>query len=298
MVNQKLTLFIIFIFISFSIQAQFSDLARVDMTFLPRGNSEIEYNRLGALFNYPIALNKEGSYVSIGLAYSHINLKMDSVSTFDKSKLDSFQLLDLAIAYTSLISDDWRLAVKFSPGFSSNLDAKKLNFEDAVLSGDVVFIKDKSKDTTLEKPYRLMVGVFYSGNRGLNFPLPFISYYRKFKPKWSFNLGIPKSNLQYHISETHRLKAYAELDGFTSNLQNGLTVVKDPETTKTARQINMTLILGGFEYEYHFAKHLLFFARTSYIFSNSVKLKSKNKTILNLDNSNTVYLRTGIRLKL
>lgn len=298
MINQKLTSFILFILFSISIQAQFSDLARVDMTFLPRGNSEIEYNRLGALFNYPIALKKEGAYISLGLAYSHINLKMDSVSSFDKSKLNSFQLFDFAFAYTYLINEDWRFAVKFSPGFSSNLDAKKLNFEDTVLSGDVVFIKDKSKDTTLEKPFRLMIGVSYSGNRGLNFPLPFISYYRKFKPKWSFNLGIPKSNLQYHMSKKQRLKAFAMLDGFTSNLQNGLIVTTKTETTKTARKINMTLIIGGLEYEYHLAKRLLFFARTSYIFSNSVKLKSKNKTILDLDNSNTLYLRTGIRLKI
>jgi hypothetical protein len=108
-------------------------------------------------------------------------------------------------------------------------------------------------------------------------------------------VGVPKSNLQYHISKIHRLKLYAELDGVTSNLQKGVVV----DSTKKAESINMSLILGGLQYEYHITDHLQFFARTSYIFSNTVNLRDGSKNnIKSLDNSNTLYLRTGIRFKI
>jgi hypothetical protein len=275
--------------------AQLNDLARLDYTSIPANNSSIEYSRMRALFNYPIKLKKEETYLLLGLDYSHLDLKMNDNISFDKTEIEGFQLLDLNIGYTTPINKDWRLGIKLKPGFSSNLTANDLSLEDIVLSGDVVFIKDKTKDKNVSKPWRLILGVSYSGNRGFPFPLPFISYYKKFKPSWSYKVGVPKSNLQYHISKIHRLKLYAELDGVTSNLQKGVVV----DSTKKAESINMSLILGGLQYEYHITDHLQFFARTSYIFSNTVNLRDGSKNnIKSLDNSNTLYLRTGIRFKI
>ena len=283
------------LFLSTSLSAQLNDLARIDYTSIPANNSSIEYSRVRALFNYPIKLKKEGTYLLVGLDYSHIDLMMDDNPSFDKTAIDGFQLLDLNIGYTTPINKDWRIGVQFKPGFSSNLRANDLNFEDVVLSGDVIFIKDKTKDQNILKPWRLMIGMSYSGNRGFPFPLPFISYYKKFKPTWSYNIGLPKSNLQYHISNIHRLKLYAELDGVTSNLQRGLTI----DGNVVAESINMSLVLGGLQYEYHITKKLQFYARSSYIFSNTVNLRDGGKNnIKGLDNSNNIYLRTGLRFKI
>lgn len=288
------------LFVSLYCGAQISDLARVDFTVLPRGDSEIEYNRLRGLLNYPIKLKKEGSYIIVGFDYSHINMKMDDNPLFDKEELDGFQLLDFTFGYTTPLKNNWRFAGRFMPGFSSNLTANDLTFEDLVLSGDVVFIKDQTKNENPKKRYRLIVGVSYSGNRGFDFPLPFISYYKKFRDHWSFNLGVPKSNLQYHISEKHRIKLYSELDGFTSNLQKGIVVSNNIDNeTITAKKINMNLIVGGLEYEYHFTDNLLFYARAAAILSNNVELRTnKNNTVLELDESNNSYFRTGIRFKI
>ncbi|QNK77917.1 hypothetical protein H7F37_02155 [Winogradskyella sp. PAMC22761] len=275
--------------------AQLSDLVKIDYTILPRGNSEIEYSRIRGLFNYPIQLKKEGSYLLLGLDYSNIKLVMDAHPSFNKEALSDFQLLDLNIGYTAALKNDWRLGVRLTPGFSSNLTADDLSLEDVIISGDVVFIKDKTKDKTIKKPWRLILGASYSGNRGYPFPLPFISYYRKFHSKWSYNIGIPKTNLQYHASSQHRFKLYAELDGFTANLQQGVTI----NNTLEAESINMSLVLGGLQYEYHISKHIQFYARGSYLLNNSVNLRAKNKDdILKLDSSNALYLRTGIRFKI
>lgn len=286
---------IILLFASNAGYAQLSDLARIDYTILPGGNSDVEYSRIRGLFNYPIKLKKEGSYLLLGLDYSNIKLVMDDNPSFDKEAISDFQILDFNIGYTTLLKNDWRIGVRLTPGFSSNLTANDLSLEDIIISGDVVFIKDKKKDPNVEKPWSLILGVSYSGNRGFPFPLPFISYYRKFHSKWSYNVGIPKTNLQYHFSSKHRLKLYAEIDGFTANLQRGVPI----DNTFVAESINMSLLLGGLQYEFHINKNIQLYARSSYILSNSVNFRDKDRdNIRELDNTNQFYLRTGLRLKI
>jgi hypothetical protein len=288
--------FLIILFVTNISLAQLADLTRVDYTFIPNDGSDVEYTRFRALFNYPVKLKNEGEYLLLGLDYSSIHLRIESNSfPFNKRDLNDFKLLDLNIGYTKPLKNDWRFGIRLKPGFSTNLTANELSFEDIVFSGDLVFIRDRKENNFNKKPNRLILGVSFSENRGYPFPLPFISYYRKFHSKWSYNVGIPKMNLQYHYTDKNRFKVYAELDGFTANLQNGLLI----NNTEIAESVNMSLILGGLQYEYHFLDHFEFFARSSYIISNSVKLRdTKKNSIMSLDNSNSTYLQTGIRLKI
>jgi hypothetical protein len=286
-------LFLVIVLFSSLANAQLSDLAKIDYTYIPKAKSDVEYSRLRALFNYPVKLTKEGTYLFLGLDYSNIHLKSDRVFPFETRDLNDFQLLDFSFGYTTPLKNDWRLGIQFKPGFSTNLAADALSLEDVVLSGTVVFIKSGKKYNG--KSTKLVLGVTYSGNSGFNFPLPFISYFRKFHPDWSYNLGIPKTNLQHYFSQKHRLKAYAQLDGFTSNLQRDVPII-DNEAAKT---INMSLILSGLQYEYYFTRHLQFYARAAYIFSVDNELRNENRDpIFALDNEAKIYLRTGIRFKI
>ncbi len=278
------------------LHGQLSDLARIDYTILPATISDFEFVRTRGLINYPVKLNGKGSYLFLGVDYSNINLVFgDGERPFDKQAIDGFQIFDFTIGFTCKLNEQWRFGARIRPGFSSNLSAKRLGIEDAVLSGDLVFLQDRRDDSTLARPYRLIVGLSYSGNRGFPYPLPFLSYYRKFRPKWSYNLGVPKTNLQYHVSEKHRLKASVELDGFTANIQNGLLL----DTQETAESINMSLILGSLQYEYHFSEHLEVFVRSSYILNRRVQLRDASKdNILLLDDSRGVSLRAALRFKI
>lgn len=291
---QRLIFLFVFILFTSISSSQLSDLAKIDYTLLPKGNSDVGYDRFRGLFNYPFKVN-EGSFFLVGLDYSKIELSFDSgIDAFDIDAIEDFQLLDLNIGYTFKMNENWRFGARFSPGFSSNL-VEKLSFEDAVFSGDIVFIKDKRHGANIEKPYQLILGVSYSGNRGIPFPLPFISYYRKFHPNWSYKLGIPKSNLQYHLSEKSRFKLVAELDGFTSNIQDGLLVNGD----EIADKVNMSIIIGGLRYEYKFTDHLELYFNVSNILSSSATLKDrKNNSIISVNKNNTYYFRTGIRFKI
>lgn len=290
----KIVIVLLLLFLSNKGNAQLNDLARIDFTYIPNSDSDdVEYSRFKALGNYPFKLKKEGAYLLVGLSYSNIHLRFqDDNLPFDKDLLNDFQLLDVPIGYTQKLKNDWRLGIRFTPGISTNLTANALTFKDVVFSGDVVFIKEKELDGN--RKTRLILGASYSQNRGFLFPLPFISYYRKFHPNWSYNLGVPKTNLQYHFSEKNRLKLYAELDGFTSNLQNGVSI----DGNGIAERINMSLILGGFQYEYHVTNHLQLYARLAYNFSIRNTLRDGNNTILTVDNNSRGYFRTGIRLKI
>ncbi|WP_046756221.1 DUF6268 family outer membrane beta-barrel protein [Kordia jejudonensis] len=278
---------------SANLHAQLSDLARIDYTIIPNAKSDVEYTRFRALFNYPIKLKKEGTYLFLGLDYSNIKLQSEIDFPFDTRDLNDFQLLDFSFGYTTPLRNNWRLGIRFQPGFSTNLAADALSFDDIVLSGNVVFIK--TGEVSFGKAQKWILGVSYGGNSGFNFPLPFVSYFKKFHPKWSYNLGIPKTNLQHYFSEKHRLKAYAQLDGFTSNLQRDVPMIDGT----AARSINLSLILSGLQYEYYFTKRLQFYARAAYIFAINNELRSEDReTLFSLDNQARIYLRTGVKFKI
>ncbi|TDS14262.1 hypothetical protein DFQ03_2340 [Maribacter caenipelagi] len=289
-------IFLIFflLIISFAGHAQLNDLTRLDFTFIPNKGSDVEYTRSRFLVNYPLKLKKEGEYLLLGIDYSNVHLRFKNDELpFDRDLLNDFKLLDFTFGYTKPLKNEWRLGVRFQPGISTNLTAKSLNANDFVFSGDVVFIKSFEND--IGRLSRLIVGLSYSQNRGYVFPLPFISYYKKFRPDWSYNIGIPKTNLQYHLSDKHRLKLFTQLDGFTSNIQNGALVNGE----EYAEIINMSLINGGLQYEYHFTDHLQLDVRAAYNFSLSNKLKDgKNNTLLTIDNDSRSYFRAVLKFKI
>jgi len=282
---------------SFYSFAQLSDLANIDFTIIPKNRSGIEYTRSRALFNYPIKLKNEKEFLLLGLDYSNIRLNMEDKNLpFNKEVLKDFRLLDFNMSYTKPLKNDWRIGLRLTPGFSTNLTTSNLSIEDAVLSGLVAFIKNKKQDHSTKRPWKLTVGIYYSDNGGFALPLPFISYYRKFKEKWSYNLGVPKSNLQFHLNKTNRFKIITELDGFNSNIQNPLSIDGSDDEADTIR---MSLLLSSFQYEFHYKKHFQFYVRASYILSNSAELRNKNRdNIFTIDNDPRLYIRSGVRLKI
>lgn len=273
---------------------QLSDLAKLDFTRLPKGNSEVGYSRGRALFNYPITLNKD-AFLLVGLDYSKIELSFSGdITDFDRDAIEDFQMLDINIGYTFKWNDTWRFGVRISPGYSSNL-VKEISLEDVVFSGAIIFIKDGTKNFGQGKPDRLILGVSYAENRGVSFPLPFVAYYRKFHPKWSYNLGVPKSNLQYHFSSRSRVKLIAELDGFTANIQGGLLV----NGGSLAHKANMSIIVAGLRYEYKLMTNLEIYVNASGIISSGSQLRdARNRSLVSVNVNNVYYFRLGTRLKI
>ena len=74
--------------------AQLTDLARLEYSFIPKSNSEDQYTRLRALFNYPIEV-KNDAYFIIGAEYNRIFLNLEDDYPFDTSTLNKIHVIDL-----------------------------------------------------------------------------------------------------------------------------------------------------------------------------------------------------------
>jgi hypothetical protein len=75
-----------------AINAQLTDLARLEYSYIPKNNSGDEYIRLSALVNYPIEIKKD-AYFIVGAQYNRIYLNLRDNYPFDKSLLETITVL-------------------------------------------------------------------------------------------------------------------------------------------------------------------------------------------------------------
>lgn len=294
MIKQKLrwtyTLFLIFI--CQFLNAQLTDLARLEYSFIPKNNLEDQYTRLRALINYPIEI-KEDSYLIIGAEYNRVILNLNDNYPFDKAGLNIIHIIDFNIGYTFKWNKKWRIGAKLNPRIASTL-TKSLESDDYFINGGIYFIKDRTKDDDLKRPYRLILGLTYNATTGIPFPLPFVSYYREINEKWSINAGVPKSNLKYTFNNKSNVQAFIGLDGYLAHLQEPSVV-----NGKNVDHISLSVAIGGLGYEYCFTKHFAAYMYTGYTFRLNNVLRNENrKEVFKLSDVNTFYLRTGLKLKI
>jgi hypothetical protein len=288
----KKYLIVLMLLISFFANAQLTDLARLEYSFIPKNKSEDEYTRIRALVNFPIEI-KEDSYFIIGAEFNQIYLNLKDNYPFDTSLLETITVIDLNFAYTYKMNDDWRVAYSISPRLASTLNMKITN-SDFFLNGGVFFIKDRTKAKDLIKPYRLILGLTYNTTTGVPFPLPLVSYFRKMNEKWSYTIGVPKMNLKYAINQNKSVQSFVGLDGYFAHLQRP-TAINGQEVDN----ISLSLLIAGLGYEHQFTKHLVWFAYSGFTLRLNNVLRDKDrKNVYTLDNVNAFYLRTGIKFKI
>ncbi|WP_341215705.1 DUF6268 family outer membrane beta-barrel protein [uncultured Wocania sp.] len=294
MIKQELKwvymLFLIFVY-QFS-NAQLTDLARLEYSFIPKNKSDDQYTRLRGLINYPIKV-KEDSYLIVGAEYNRVLLNLEDNYPFNTSTLNKIHIIDLNIGYTFKWNEKWRFGVKFNPRIASTL-SKSLTSDDYFINGGIYFINDRIKDESIKRPYRLILGLTYNATTGLPFPLPFVSYYREINDKWSFNAGVPKSNVKYTFNKKNNLQAFVGLDGYLAHLQEPSVI-----NGENVDHISLSVAIGGLGYEYCFTKHLVAYMYTGYTFRLNNVLRNENRDeIFKLDDVNAFYLRTGLKFKI
>lgn len=275
-----------------TVTAQLTDLARLEYSFIPKSNSDDQYTRLRALVNYPIETS-EDCYLVIGAEYNRIILNLEDEYPFDNSLLETINIIDLNVGYTFKTSEHWRLGFKLNPRIASTL-TETLTLDDFFLNGGAFAIHDRTKDDSVKRPYRLILGLTYNATTGVPFPLPFVSYYRRVNEKWSFSAGVPKSNLKYFFTESSMLQTFIGLDGYFAHLQRPQVL-----NGKQIDNISLSVAVGGLGYEYCFTKHLVAYAYAGYTFRLNNVLRNENRDeVFKLDDINAFYLRTGIKFKI
>jgi hypothetical protein len=273
-------------------EAQLTDLARLEYSFIPSSKSEDQYTRLRALVNYPIKI-KDKDYLIVGGEYNRIILNLEENYPFNSDALSRLHIIDVSLAYTFKASANWRMGLKVNPRIASTL-TNKLSSDDLFLNGGVFAIKDRTDAKDIDKPYRLIFGLTYNTTAGVPYPLPFVSYFRRVNDKWSFSAGVPKSNLKYFFSEKSMLQVFTALDGYFANIQQPLLV-----NQRAVNTISLSVAVGGLGYEYCFTKHLVAYSYIGYTFRLDNVLRNQNREeVFQLNDLNAFYLRTGLKFKI
>ncbi|WP_299257757.1 hypothetical protein [uncultured Aquimarina sp.] len=295
----KHILLFILLVITVSVQSQVSDLARVEYTFFPQKDSDNSFRRLRVFAKYPIKLNNKGSYLVPGIEYRNVNFIYRDETAFDTNDLERFSSFEGSLTYTFLLKNNWRFAAQVGAIVASDFEGEGIGAEDILFTGSVFFVKDKTKEA-VSKPWRLILGMRYSTTAGRPFPLPFINYYREFRPNWSFVLGVPKSNIKYRFKKKNALQSFVTLDGFFANIQNNRNftdIVTSEE--KIANNISMTIVLTGLGYERYLSDHLVLYSYAGFTVINDIRLRNDNQeNVLTINDRNSFYIRGGLKLKI
>ncbi|WP_378175552.1 DUF6268 family outer membrane beta-barrel protein [Aquimarina sp. SS2-1] len=295
----KSILFVIISVFAWSVQSQVSDLARIEYTFFPQRESDNSFRRLRVFAKYPIKLNNRGSYLVPGIEYRNVNFIYRDVTSFDTRDLERFGSFEASLAYTFKLKNNWRFAAQAGAIAASNFEEGGIISDDVLFTGSVYFVKDKTREA-LPKPWRLILGIRYSTTAGRPFPLPFVNYYREFRPYWSFVLGVPKSNIKFRFKRRNALQAFVTLDGFFANIQNNRSFVDDITLEeKIANNISMTIVLAGLGYERYITDHIVFYTYTGFTVINDIRLRNDDQEkVLTINDQNSFYIRGGLKVKL
>lgn len=277
--------------------AQVTDLTRVEYTYFPQRGSDNSFRRFRTFVNIPLKLNDKGAFLVPKLEYRNVNFDYKDPTTFSTDRLDKFQHFEVGLGYTFKMSKDWRFAVQGGVIAASNFQNDKLIGDDLITTGSIFFIKNKKNDG-LEKPWRLILGLRYSTTAGMPIPLPFVNYFKRFDPKFSYTLGVPKTNIKYYLNKKNVFQGLVTLDGFFANIQNNRVLVQN-EGSVQADSISMTIVLAGLGYEHFFTKHLLMYTYAGFTVLNDIRLRDTNRDdVLTINDTNTFYIRAGLKFKI
>ena len=278
-----------------SMEAQSTDLARIEYTYFPQSSSDNSFRRFRSFVNFPIKV-KEDAYLVPGIDYENINFKYEDDAPFGNLRdLDRYQSFTATLGYTAKWNETWRYAVQGGLMLASNFELGKIVRDDLLYTGAVLFIKDRGEEE-VEVPWRLILGLHYSTTSGFPFPLPIVNYYREFHPNWSYTIGVPKSNLKYYIDQKNELQAFVTLDGFFANIQKNRQV---ENSTALAENISMTIVLAGLGYEYNFTNHLVYYLYAGHTVRNDIRIRDDNRDdVYDINRVNTFYGRTGLKFKI
>lgn len=288
--NHKTICLFLMLFQAFFSIGQSTDLIRVEYLRIPNNITGIETSRYKFSLNVPIKLN-EDSYALVGAEYNQFDIDFLEDFPFSITELEKLQIIDMNLGYITKWNDAWRFIGILTPRLASN-------FTDGVTSDDffinvtAILLKEK-KD--VDKPFRIVLGLTFNSTTGLPIPLPFISYYKKFHPKWSYTLGIPKINFKYYPNKRNTLQMALLLDGYFINVQDDILL---PDVTIGSR-ISLSALVGVFGYQYNITKlmSIYIFGGRSFVQEGILRNDQRNRTFL-LNNEPNFYLRTGFKISI
>ena len=283
-------LFWLFLAALSGVYAQSSDLFRVEYLRIPENNTGINTSRYRILLNLPIQVNKR-DYLVVGGEYNEFDIEFRKDFPFDESVIEQLHIVDFNLGYITRWNENWRFVGILTPRMASNLTGA-ISMDDFFFNATATLWKENSK---ADKPYRIVLGLSYNSTTGLPVPLPLVSYYRRFHPKWSYTLGIPRTNFKYHASDKHSVQLALLLDGYFINVQDDIGL---PDGQVGSR-ISLSALVTTLGYQFNVTTNISFYA----LFGRSLILDSTlrddgRKDVFLLNNEANLFLRAGFKVSI
>lgn len=283
--------FIGFFLVSICALAQTPDVFRLEYMLMPRNDSEAKLSRIKLVANVPIKVSDSNNII-IGAEYNRLayDLLHPDIELGEEG-LSYFHIVDLNLAYVHRYNRDWRLIAVLTPRLASTL-ANPLENGDFTINATIGAFKERQD---IDKPMRLVLGIAYNSTVALRIPLPIIYYEKRFHPKWTYVVGVPKMGMKYHHGEKHIVQAEFILDGYFVNLQNS-TILPD---AGFASSISSSAALVTVGYQYNLTKAMSVYGYFGHTLFQSGVLRDEDRNdIFTLNNDASFYFRTGFRIGL
>ncbi|NAY90332.1 hypothetical protein GTQ34_00235 [Muricauda sp. JGD-17] len=282
-------LFVFLFLYHFTTLAQSTDIFRFEYLNIPENDTGIKTQRYKILFNLPIRLNQKKDYLVAGMEYNRLDIGYSRDFQFDKSELIRFHVADLNLGFITKWNENWNLVTILTPRLASNFTSGTLT-DDFFLNATASFWKESPN---AEKPFRIVLGLSFNSTTGLPIPLPIVSYYKRFHPKWSYTLGIPKTNFKYHMGKRHTLEMALFLDGYFINIQDNISL---PDG-QLASKISLSALLATVGYQYNISKRMSFFAMAGRSIEQRGILRNDDRAnVFLLNDEANFYIRTGFKI--
>lgn len=270
--------------------AQTPDVLRAEYMLMPRNKSDAQLSRLKLLVNFPISVGDSNNLV-FGSEYNRLAYDLQKELPFSSAGLKQFHILDVNMAFVYKFAPSWRFIGVVTPRLASTLTAPLENGDFSV-NATVGFLKEKKN---IDKPMLLVLGIAYNSTVALRIPLPIIYYEERFRPNWSFVVGIPKTGLKYHFKERHQFQSEFIFDGYYVNLQSNIVL----PNTVSASSVSSSAALVTLGYQYKLAKSTFLYAYMGHtVFQDGVLRDNDRNDIFTLNDDPSFYFRTGFRIGL
>ncbi|MDT8347787.1 MAG: DUF6268 family outer membrane beta-barrel protein [Flavobacteriaceae bacterium] len=273
--------------------AQLGDLVKLEYTQIPQKDSRNQFKRINTLFKYPIKI-QEDAYLVPGISYKNVQFDLTKDWDFDNENIDEFHFFETTLGYTYLLKNkNWRVGSEVGVGISSNFETSGTTSNDYVYTVSAYAIHRKRFDYDNKKRVWIL-GIRFATDFGTPFPIPVATYNKQWRAEWETNIGVPKSNIKYMPNDRHTFEAFASLDGFYGNIQRN---VQTPEGIGS--NVSMTLVYSGLKYEYVVREYVFFYTEVGHTLLNRIRFRDgSNEVIFTLNDKNTFYFRTGIKVKI
>lgn len=271
-------------------EAQSTDLLRLEYLRIPQNETGVQTSRYKFLINAPVKLKNE-DFLVFGGEYNEFDVDFSEDLGFDTSIVNKLRIIDLNLGYIKRWNNDWRLIGVLTPRIASNLTTG-ISGDDFFFNATATFLKNK---TDVDKPFRIVLGLSFNSTTGLPIPLPLVSYYKRFHPKWSYTLGIPRSNFKYHPSDKHTFQLAFLLDGYFINIQEDFQL----DNGLTASRISLSAVVGTLGYQYNISKIMsLYILAGRTLLQEGILRNNKRDRVLILNNDPNFYIRTGFKISI